>query len=152
MNYEVVELKEKTVVGLTERTSNNDENMTETIGALWQRFFTDGTFQSIINKKNSCSIGLYSNYENGVRGAYDATVCCQVNKVKDLPTGVQVKIIPSGRYAKFVVKGHIQTVVAEFWTQLWSMDLDRKYSCDFEEYQSGGDMENAEIYIYISLN
>ena len=152
MNYEIVELNEKTVVGLNARTSNNDENMTQVIGGLWQHFFADGIYHSILNKKNACSIGLYSNYENGAMGAYDVTVCCEVSKCEDLPTGTKIKTIPAGKYAKFVVKGHMQTAVAEFWTKLWSMDLNRKYSCDFEEYQSGGDMENGEIHMYISIN
>ncbi len=34
--------------------------------------------------------------------------------------------------------------------QLWNMDLPRSYVCDFEEYQDG-EMENAEIHIYIGL-
>lgn len=152
MKYEVVELKEKIVVGLTLQTSNNDENMTKVIGGLWQRFFAKGIYLSILNKKNNCSIGLYSNYENNESGAYDATVCCEVIKCENLPNGVEVKRIPAGKYAKFVVKGHVQTAVAEFWTKLCSMDLNRKYSCDFEEYQSSGDMENCEIHIYIFVN
>jgi predicted transcriptional regulator YdeE len=151
MNYEIVELNEKTVVGLTLRTSNSDENMTKAIGGLWQSFYGDGIYQSILNKQNNCSIGLYSNYENGASGAYDVTVCCEVSKAEKLPIGVEVKTISSGKYAKFVVRGHMQTAVGEFWMKLWSMDLNRRYSCDFEEYQSEGDMENCEIHIYISI-
>lgn len=152
MNYEVVELKEKTVVGLTVRTSNKEENMKQAIGGLWQRFFTEGVYQSIPNKKDSLSIGLYSNYENNVAGAYDVTVCCEVSKCEKLPKEVVTRVIPAGKYAKFIVTGHMQTAVAEFWADLWSMDLNRKYSSDFEEYQSGGDIENCEIHMYISMN
>lgn len=152
MNYEIVQVNEKKVVGLTAKTSNNDENMTQIIGGLWQRFYNEGIYQTILNKKNGCSIGLYSNYENDASGLYNATVCCEVTSFKNLPKGADEKTIPGGKYAKFVVHGHMQTAVAEFWTKLWSMDLDRKYSSDFEEYQSGGDMENCEIHIYIALN
>ncbi len=94
---------------------------------------------------------MYSNYENDVSGAYDATVCCEVSEYKGLPFGTQVKTMPGGKYAKFVVTGDMPKAVSEFWTKLWSMDLDRKYDCDFEEYQSGGNMENCEIHIYIFL-
>lgn len=151
MNYDVVHLDEKTVVGLTIRTSNNDPGMGQSIGSLWQKFFADGVYQSISNKQNGNSIGLYTNYESNVHGAYDMVVCCEVANTTSLPTGVDTRIIPAGRYAKFVVYGHVQTAVAEFWSKLWSMNLDRKYSCDFEEYQSGPDMNHAEIHIYISL-
>jgi predicted transcriptional regulator YdeE len=151
MNYEVVDLKEKIVEGLVIRTSNEDANMVKDIGTLWQRFFAEGTYQSIVNKRNDKSIGLYTNYESDVAGAYDMMVCCEVLGEVPLPIGVRMRKIPSGKYAKFVIHGDVQKVVGEFWTKLWSMDLDRKYGCDFEEYQSGCEMNNAEIHIYISL-
>ena len=53
---------------------------------------------------------------------------------------------------KFSIRGHMQNAVADFWTKLSLMNLNRKYDFDFEEYQSGGDIENGEIYIYISVN
>lgn len=152
MNYEVVELKEKKVVGLTARTSNQDVNMTQTIGGLWQGFHEQGVYQSIVNKTNKCSIGLYSNYHDGAKDAYDVTVCCEVSEFKELPDGVVGKIIEPGKYAKFVVRGHCQEAVGDFWMRLWGMELDRKFDCDFEEYQSEGDMENSEIHLYISIN
>ncbi|MBC3805481.1 AraC family transcriptional regulator [Acetobacterium fimetarium] len=151
MKYEVVELKEKTVVGLTARTSNQDENMTKIIGSLWQKFYGDGVYESIPDKQNDCSIGLYSNYNDGASDAYDVTVGCEVSEVKDWPVGIDSKTIAAGKYARFVVRGHAQTAVADFWTKLWGMDLNRKFGCDFEEYQSEGDLENSEIHIYISL-
>ncbi|GGH29001.1 GyrI-like domain-containing protein [Paenibacillus segetis] len=152
MKYEVVEISEKKVVGITARTRNSDADMPQIIGGLWQRFWTDGIYQSISHKQNDCSIGLYSNYENDVNGAYDITVCCEVSELDHLPSGVEAKIISSGKYAKFVVHGHMQHAVGEFWTKLWGMNLDRRYGYDFEEYQSGGDMDNAEIHIYIAIN
>ena len=42
------------------------------------------------------------------------------------------------------------TAVREFWRELWNMDLNRAFVCDFEEYQNA-DPENAEIHMYISL-
>lgn len=152
MKYEVVELTEKKVIGITARTRNNDEDMPLIIGGLWQRFFTDGIYQSILHKRNDCSIGLYSDYESNVDGLYDVTVCCEVSKFEGQPADVAVKTIPPGKYAKFVVRGHMQRAVGEFWTKLWSMDLDRRYSSDFEEYQSGGDADNCEIHVYIAIN
>ena len=152
MNYEVVYLKEKTVAGITIRTSNNDTNMAKTIGHTWKKFLKSGIYQSILNKKNDISIGLYTNYEDKVNGDYDMMVCCEISKEENLPNGTEVKKITEGKYAKFVAKGHVQKAVAECWTKIWSMDLDRKYSFDFEEYINGCDMDNAEINIYISIN
>ncbi|MDD6771388.1 GyrI-like domain-containing protein, partial [Inconstantimicrobium porci] len=55
-----------------------------------------------------------------------------------------------GKYAKFVVRGHMQKAVQQFWQELWKMKLDRKYTADFEEYQDDC-IDNAEIHIYIAL-
>lgn len=152
MNYEVVHLEEKSVAGLTIRTSNNDENMVKCIGNLWQEFFAKGVYQSIPNKQNANSIGLYTNYESDASGAYNMIVCCEISDSAGLPNGINRYTIPAGKYAKFVVQGDVEQAVSEFWSKLWLMDLDRKYSCDFEEYQSDCEMSNAEIHIYIALN
>lgn len=152
MNYEVVNLKEKVVAGIKIRTQNNDPSMTMSIGNAWKRFFSEGMYQAIINKQNDKSIGLYTNYESNVNGAYDMMVCCEVSNTASLPSGVNTHIIPTGRYAKFIIHGDVPKVVTEFWTKLWLMNLDRKYSSDFEEYQNGCEGNKAEIHIYISLN
>lgn len=152
MNYEAVYLKEKMVAGIEIRISNNDPNMRKAIGETWQQFFTGGIYKSIPNKKNDNSIGLYTNYEDKVNGDYDVMVCSEISKEENLPTEINVKRIPEGKYAKFVTKGHIEKAVAECWSKIWEMNLDRKYSVDFEEYVSGYEMDNAEINIYISIN
>lgn len=152
MNYDVIYLEEKMVVGQSVRTSNNDPDMSRIIGELWQGFFAKGIFQSIANKKNATSIGLYNNYRGENHEDYQVMVCCEVEGLPTLSEGMQAQTIPAGKYAKFIVTGDMQKVVADFWVKLWSMELDRKFSCDFEEYQSGSDMEKAEIHIYISLN
>lgn len=151
MNYELVQLEEKKVAGIRIRTSNDNPNMGTNIGLAWKRFFEEGIYNSIDHKKNNKTIGLYTNYENGDKGEYDLMVCCEVENNSDLPESVQSEIIPSGKYAKFILHGHVQKAVEEFWMKLWNMGLDRKYSCDFEEYQYCTNMEDAEIHIYISL-
>lgn len=152
MDYEIVQLEEKKVAGIRIRTSNSEPDMSSSIGIAWQQFFSEGIYPSIPDKKNDKSIGLYTNYENGVSGAYDVMVCCEVGNRVSMPGNVHSETILYGKYAKFIIHGHVQRTVEEFWVKLWSMDLDRKYGCDFEEYQGGSDIENAEIHIYISLN
>ena len=39
MNYEIVELKEKIIVGYTGRTSNTSFEMQSIIGGLWQQLY-----------------------------------------------------------------------------------------------------------------
>lgn len=61
-----------------------------------------------------------------------------------------VKTIPAGKYAKFIVRGHMQHAVIGFWQELWNMNLERTYICDFEEYQDSN-IEEATIHIFIGI-
>ncbi|PKM59133.1 MAG: AraC family transcriptional regulator [Firmicutes bacterium HGW-Firmicutes-4] len=152
MDYEMVQLIEKQIAGLKIRTSNNEPQMSEKIGTTWQRFYSDGIEASLAGRKNDKCIGLYSDYENGVAGNYDVMVGCEVAAGASQPEPVEAKTIAAGNYAKFIVHGDVQQAVGDFWMKLWGMELDRKFGSDFEEYQPGEDMANAEIHIYISLN
>ncbi|WP_252249070.1 GyrI-like domain-containing protein [Clostridium sp. VAP23] len=151
MNYEVVNLNEKKVVGVTARTKNCDDNMTEIIGSLWQNLYEGGVYNTIKNKSNDKAIGIYSDYESDVNSEYSVTVGCEVSDAENIGEDTIVKVIPAGKYAKFIVRGQVQQAVNNFWQELWNMKLNRNYRCDFEEYQNC-DMENAEIHIYISVD
>lgn len=150
MKYEIVELKEKIVAGVSARTSNAAPDMQQVIGGLWKSFYEDGIYAKLPNKVSEKAIGMYSDYEEGVMGNYDATVCCEVSGTDGLPEGVTVKTVPAGRYAKFVVVGDMVEAVGQFWQEVWNMPLDRSFACDFEEYQDDC-MENATIHMYLSL-
>lgn len=145
MNYEIVNLKEKILVGLCCETGNSDPEMGAKIGGLWNDFYGKGIHSKIENKVNAYSIGLYSDY---TQDGYTVTVGVQVsdNQNKDLCE----KVIPAGKYAKFSIVGHMVTAVAQAWSEIWKMDLDRSYTGDFEEYLNA-DVEKAEINIYIAL-
>lgn len=150
MDYEVVNLGAKTVVGLTARTNNTAPDMSAVIGGLWGRFFGEGFYSAIGQKANDKTLGIYTDYASDEHGDYTAMTACEVKSAATVPNNAVTKTIPAGRYAKFVVQGHMQAAVADFWQQLWAMDLPRSYVCDFEEYQNA-DPENALIHIYIGL-
>lgn len=150
MNYEIVNLKEKTVVGISARTSNKSPEMEKVIGGLWYSFFQGGVYENIENKTGYTAFGIYSDYEKDEEAEYTVTVACQVEKTESLADNTVTMVIPQGKYAKFIVKGNMQTAVADFWQKLWKMDLQRTFVCDFEEYMNN-DPENAEIHIYIGI-
>ena len=150
MDYEVIELTEKKVAGLRARTNNLAPDMGVVIGGLWERFYGDGIYGQIPGKVNEKSLGIYSEYAGDEKADYDITVACEVDGSGEVPEGVCVSAIPAGKYAKFIVCGNMHTAVAEFWQNLWNMELDRTFICDFEEYQNS-DMEHAEIHIYIGV-
>ena len=142
MNYEVVELKEKTIVGVSAQTSNADPQMSAIIGDLWQKLYTPEVISTIVDRTNEYAIGLYSDYEGE---NYQVTAGFEVSNV---PTEASytVKVIPAGRYAKFSVHGDMVKAVADAWGEIWNTPLERTFTGDFEEYTS---MEDIDIYIAI---
>lgn len=146
MKYEVVNLKEKIVVGLSAVTSNNSPDMGVIIGNLWEEFYKSGINQSVKNKVNLFAIGLYSDYSGD---NYTVTVGNEVSKSENKE--LTVKVIPAGKYAKFSIHGNMVTTVAEAWNEIWKMNLDRSFLGDFEEYLNN-EIDNVDIDIYIALN
>ncbi len=150
MEYEIVTLKEKIVVGLSARTNNAAPDMGAVIGGLWNRFYNEGVYASIAGGTDQKAMGIYTDYAGDEKNDYTAVVGCETTEV---PDGDRYAVcrIPAGRYAKFIVHGDMVKAVAAAWQEIWQMNLPRAFRCDFEEYQDGN-MENAEIHIYVGLS
>lgn len=151
MEYKIVKLEEKTIVGAVVRTKNSNKNRSQVIGSLWRGFYQKGICSSISNKVTSKLLEIYTDYESDETGEYNVILGYEVNGSDLNSADTVVRTILSGVYAKFIIHGNPQIVVAKFWSEIWEMDLKRNFQCDFEEYQNN-DMENAEIHIYISLS
>lgn len=152
MEYEIVELEEKVVEGIVVKTTNENGKSMQDIANMWKTFFTQGVYEKIENKVNGKTIGLYTNYEKDYTKPYNFMVGTEVSKQSGNTENRVVKIIPKGKYAKFVIHGDVQNAVGKAWGEIWNMDLNRKYTCDFEEYQNNSsDMQNQEIHIYIAI-
>lgn len=149
MQYEIVNLNEKTVAGFSARTNSNSPDMGIVIGGLWQKLYSENGCIRLKNRSNDKAVGIYTDYAGDHLDDYTVIAACEVENSVKVPDNMELYKIPSGRYAKFIVRGNMLTAVAEFWQKLWDMNLDRSYSCDFEEYQNA-DPDNAEIHIYIS--
>lgn len=145
MNYEVVNLEQKIVVGVSAMTENSDPEMGNVIGGLWEKLYGGGVNAVIKNKVNEYAIGLYSDYAGD---RYCVTAGNEVSRAEN--PELTVKTIPAGKYAKFSVHGHMERAVAEAWASIWQMDLDRSFTGDFEEYLNC-DFENCDIDIYVAL-
>ena len=163
MNYDVVNKNEKTVMGISTVTGNQDPDMKKKIGMLWSELYQNGIYEKIQNKANAYAIGLYSDY---TKDGYTVTAGAEVlmsekasKLFSDLTSDLfsdtadmklVIKKIPAGKYARFSIQGNMETAVAQAWNEIWDTDLDRSYSGDYEEYLNS-DMENARIDIYIAL-
>lgn len=148
MNYEVVELKEKLVVGVFAVTNNSSSKMSEVIGTLWKDFYS-GVAQNLKNRSNKKAIGLYCDYKQN--GDYTVLVGSEVSSNEGNDKKLLCKTIPSGRYAKFTLKGNVIEEVSKSWKEIWNTPLERTFTGDFEEYQEDCDANNGTVIIYIAI-
>lgn len=152
MKYEIVELEEKIVEGIGIKTTNQNGQSIQDIGNLWQKFFTEEEYSKIEHKLNNKTIGLYTDYEGDYTKPYNFITCSEVSEKSKNIGNREVRLIPKGKYAKFIITGDVQKSVGEAWSKIWNMNLNRKYTCDFEEYQNNSeDMQKQEIHIYIAI-
>ncbi len=152
MKYEIVELKEKIIEGIRIKTTNQNGKSMKDIGLTWQKLFTEGIYENIQNKTNNKTIGLYTQYEGDYTKPYTFIAGAEVSKEVENNEQIVSTIIPKGKYAKFVIIGDVQNTVGQAWQEIWNMELKRKYTCDFEEYQNNSqDMQKQEIHIYIAI-
>lgn len=153
MDYKIVELAEKTVVGITARTNNSSPKMSAVIGGLWKRFFEEA-YGKISDKANPYTMGIYTDYSSGEKGDYTIMTACEVTSESGNEP-FEVRKIPAGKYAEFEIVGDMDTAaqfkeIDRLWRELWEMDLERSFVYDFEEYRSS-DPNRADIHIYIGL-
>ena len=152
MKYEIVELEEKIIAGIKVRTTNQDGKAIQDIGMTWQKLFESGIYEKVPNKVNTKTIGLYTEYEGDYTKSYTFIAGTEVSKEIENNEEIISKVIPKGKYAKFVITGDVKDLVGQAWQEIWNMNLKRKYTCDFEEYQNNSeDMQKQEIHIYIAL-
>ncbi|MCI8519295.1 MAG: AraC family transcriptional regulator [Clostridia bacterium] len=152
MEYEVVKIEEKIIQGIKIRTTNQERKSIQDIGRTWQKLFVEGIYEKIQNKINNKTIGLYTEYEKDYTKPYTFIAGAEVSKEIEDKQKTEGVIIPKGKYAKFAIIGDTQNSVGQAWQEIWNMNLDRKYTCDFEEYQNNSqDMQKQEIHIYIAL-
>lgn len=152
MKYEIVELKEKVVAGIKIRTTNQNGKAIQDIGKAWEKLFSAGIYEDIPNKLNNKTIGLYTEYEGDYTKPYIFIAGAEIDKKAVIGQKIVSKVIPKGKYAKFVIIGDVQNSVGKAWQEIWNMNLKRKYTCDFEEYQNNSkDMQKQEIHIYIAI-
>ena len=81
MEYEIVTLEEKIAVGIAARTNNASPDMGAVIGGLWNRFYNEGIYAAIPDKKNAKALGIYTDYEGNEKSDYTVIVACEAQSV-----------------------------------------------------------------------
>ncbi|MEL6537562.1 MAG: GyrI-like domain-containing protein [Bacteroidota bacterium] len=151
---QTVEIKPFQVVGISVRTTNANGQSAQDIGALWQRFLTEGIHQKLTNKTDHEILCIYTNYEGDHTLPYDTFLGCRVSSLEDVPEGLEGRAFEGGAYTKVEAKGNLnEGVVYDAWVDIWSRDMNRAFTADFEVYgEKAQNREDAEVEIFVGIN
>jgi predicted transcriptional regulator YdeE len=141
------------VIGITVRTTNENGQAAQDIGALWSRFQTEGVIERIPDKADSSIYSIYTHYESDFTKPYDVVLGCKVTSLEHVPAGMIGLSFEGGKYTKFISKGDLtKGAVYNTWVEIWNSGLDRMYSADFEVYgEKALNLTNGEVDIFIAL-
>ena len=141
------------VIGISVRTTNENNQAASDIGSLWGRFMTEDILQKIPNKLSDEILSIYTNYESDHTQAYDTILGCKVSSLDVIPEGMLSQSFDGGTYAKFVSKGDVtKGAIYNTWVEIWNTDLDRLYTADFEIYgDKAKNPSDAEVDIFVAI-
>ena len=141
------------VVGITVRTTNENQQAAKDIPALWQKFMMENIIEKIPYKVNGNIFALYTNYEGDHMKPYDLVIGCQVENTTDIPEGMQLINIPEQRYYEKPVKGKLDDGIAitNAWFEIWQTPIERTYTVDMEFYKEGENPNDGEAKILVAV-
>jgi predicted transcriptional regulator YdeE len=157
----VVEQKQFSVVGVKVRTNNSREMTGQgEIPKQWEEFFKEDILGKISGRADSNIVVVYSSYQSDKNGDYDYLIGARVKDASTVPPGMEVKIVPAGKYMVFTTAvGPVSKIVAETWRKIWDLEDKsqlggtRAYEADFEIYdQRSWDPKNWQVEIYVGMN
>jgi predicted transcriptional regulator YdeE len=142
------------VVGIARRTCNTDERSMEDIPAVWQEFFSINAAGDIRHQTvPPVMYTVYSDYEKDWTGEYSFLVGCGVDRLNDIPAGMEARQIPAQTYAHFVARGEMPQALLEVWTSVWQSDLPRLYTYDFDVYDHRFTRPNKkEVDVFVAVD
>lgn len=145
------------VVGIACRTSNAPDAAPHDLPKLWGRFYQESIAAQIPNKASKDIIALYCEYEGDYTAPYTCVIGCPVTSAHEVPQGMVAKIIPSATYAVYPVVGEFPKSLIDTWGRIWSTDLKRTYTGDFELYKDilpSGCLigSNQELDVFVAIH
>lgn len=141
------------VIGLSVRTTNENQQAAKDIPALWNKFMTEGVLSKIPNKIDESIYCIYTDYEEDHTKPYTAILGCKVSSLDEIPPAMVGKNFDEATYIKYVAKGTMsEGMVYNEWLKIWNSDLPRTFIADFEIYDAKSQHpENAEVAIFVGV-
>lgn len=141
------------LIGISVRTTNENDQAAKEIAELWGRFLSDNIGAKIPKKVGDEIYSLYTDYEGDHTRPYTAILGCKVENLNTIPNGMVGKSFKGGNYSKTTAKGDLMKgLVVDHWSKIFDMDLDRTYIADFERYgENAQNPLDAEVDFYIGV-
>lgn len=141
------------VIGISVRTTNENNQAAKDIGDLWGRFINEKVLEAIPDKIDNTVYSIYTDYESDHTKPYTTILGCKVKNLDTIPVGMVGKSVNGGNYVKFSTKGDLmKDLVINKWFEIWEMDLNRLFTEDFEVFgEKAQNPADAEIDILIAI-
>ena len=150
---EKVRIEPFKVIGIAVRTTNENGQAAKEIAELWGRFINENILNAIPNKIESAVYSLYTDYAGDYTQPYTTILGCRVNDLNTIPDGMIGKSFNGGDYVKISARGDLsEGLVANEWSKIWKMNLERIYTADFEVYgEKAQNPAKAEVDFFIAV-
>jgi predicted transcriptional regulator YdeE len=141
------------IIGISIQTTNENDQASKDIAALWGRFMEENILTKIPNKIENDIYSLYAAYEGDHTQPYTTILGCRVNKLDEIPIGMIGRSFDGGKYYKTSTKGDLmQGLIVKQWEKIFEMDLNRSYVADFEIYgEKAQNPSAAEVDVYVGI-
>jgi predicted transcriptional regulator YdeE len=123
------------IIGISVRTTNENNQAAKEIAALWGKFMNENVLEAITNKIDNTVYSIYTDYEGDQTKPYTAILGCKVDNLNTVPDGMVGKLFDGGNYVKLSAKGNLMKgLIVDKWSEIWEMDLERVFTADFEVF------------------
>ena len=95
------------IIGISVRTTNENNQVAKDIPALWERFMVEGIMDKIPNKIDATIYCLYTDYESDHTKPYTTILGCKVATIENVPDGMVAKHIEAGHYGEINLQGNL---------------------------------------------
>ncbi len=147
-------LPQLNIIGIAIRTTNQNNQAANDLGALWERFLTHNIIAQIPNKVSTDIYTIYTDYQSNYTEAYTAIIGIPVASLDIVPPGMVGKQFPAQKCKEYIAQGEIPQAVVNTWQFIWAQDaqLNRSYTYDCEVYTAQSQMgNNSQVSIYIGI-
>lgn len=154
LTMETVKIDPFQIIGISVRTTNENGQAATEIAELWGRFMSEGILDKIPNKVDQTVYSLYTDYEGDHNKPYTTVLGCRVKNLDTIPEGMVGKSLEGGKYVKTTAKGDLTNgLIVNQWSKIWEMDLDRRYTADFEAFGTKAqNPQDAEVDFFVAVN